>query len=55
MITMLLLVTNYGFQGCVGGHFVMVKEPVVVAPKFEYFLFHIFSQVSQKRHSKSQR
>jgi hypothetical protein len=46
MITMLLLVTNSGFQGCVGGH-IVVMEPVVVAPKFRSFLSHIFSQASE--------
>jgi hypothetical protein len=35
-----------GFQGCVGRHVVM-KEPVVVSPKFRSFLSHIFSQASQ--------
>jgi hypothetical protein len=46
MITMLLLVTNYGFQGYVGGRVFMMKEPVVIVSKFR-FLSHIFSQVSQ--------
>jgi hypothetical protein len=36
-----------GFQGHVGGHTVMMKEPVVVAPKFWSFSSHIFSQASQ--------
>jgi hypothetical protein len=45
---MLLLVTNCGFQGCVGGLIVVMKEPVVVAPKFRSFSLHIFSQASQK-------
>jgi hypothetical protein len=36
-----------GFQGHVGGHLVVMKEPVVVAPKFWSFLAHIFSQVFQ--------
>jgi hypothetical protein len=44
---MLLLVTNCGFQGCVGGHVVMMKEPVVVVPKFWSFSSHIFSHASQ--------
>jgi hypothetical protein len=37
----------WGFQECVGGHVVMMKEPVVVAPKFQSFLLHIFFQVFQ--------
>jgi hypothetical protein len=36
-----------GFQGCVGGRIVVMKEPVVVVPKFQSFLSHIFSQASQ--------
>jgi hypothetical protein len=36
-----------GFQGRVGWHVVM-KEPVVVAPKCQSFSLHIFSQESQK-------
>jgi hypothetical protein len=44
---MLLLVTNCGFQGCVGRRIVMLKEPVVVVPKFWSFLSHIFSHASQ--------
>jgi hypothetical protein len=45
---MLLLVTDScGFQGCVGGCIVVMKEPVVVAPKFRSFSLHIFSQASQ--------
>jgi hypothetical protein len=36
-----------GFQGCVGGHVVVMKKPVVVAPKVWSFSSHIFSQVSQ--------
>jgi hypothetical protein len=36
----------YGFQGRVSGHVVM-KEPVVVAPMFQSFSSHIFSQASQ--------
>jgi hypothetical protein len=36
-----------GFQGRVGWRFVMMKEAVVVAPKFRSFSLHIFSQVSQ--------
>jgi hypothetical protein len=35
-----------GFQRRVGGR-VVVKEPVVVAPKFQSFSLHIFSQESQ--------
>jgi hypothetical protein len=42
----MLLVTNSGFQGCVGGR-VVLKKPVVVAPKFQSFLSHIFTQASQ--------
>jgi hypothetical protein len=37
----------WGFQGCAGGRIVMMKEPVVVAPKFWSFLSHIFSRASQ--------
>jgi hypothetical protein len=47
MITMLLLVTNSGFQGCAGRRVILMKEPVVVAPKFRSFSSHIFSQASQ--------
>jgi hypothetical protein len=36
-----------GFQGCVGGRVFMMKEPLVVAPKFRSFSLHIFSQASQ--------
>jgi hypothetical protein len=36
-----------GFQGCVGGRVVVMKEPVVVAPNFLSFSLHIFSQASQ--------
>jgi hypothetical protein len=36
-----------GFQGCVGGRIVMMKKPVVVAPKFQSFSSHTFSQASQ--------
>jgi hypothetical protein len=37
-----------GFQGCVGGRIVVMKEPVVVAKKlFQFFSSHIFSQASQ--------
>jgi hypothetical protein len=36
-----------GFQGCVGRRLVVMKEPIVVVPKFRSFLSHIFSQVSQ--------
>jgi hypothetical protein len=36
-----------GFKGCVGGRVAMMKEPVVVAPKFRSFSSHFFSQVSQ--------
>jgi hypothetical protein len=31
----------------VGGHVVMMEEPVVTAPKFRSFSSHIFSQASQ--------
>jgi hypothetical protein len=44
---MLLLVTDSGFQGHVDGCVVMMNEPVVVAPKFQSFLSHIFSEASQ--------
>jgi hypothetical protein len=37
-----------GFQGRMGGRVVMMKEPVMVAPKFRSFSSHIFSQASQK-------
>jgi hypothetical protein len=43
-----------GFRGCVGGRFVMMKEPVVVVPKFWCFSLHIFSQVSQNVTVKSE-
>jgi hypothetical protein len=36
-----------GFQGHVDGHVVLMKEAVVVAPKFRSFLSYIFSQASQ--------
>jgi hypothetical protein len=36
-----------GFQGCVGRHVVVMKEPLVVTMKFCSFLSHIFSQASQ--------
>jgi hypothetical protein len=36
-----------GFQGHVGGHIVMLKEAVVVAPKFQSFSLHIFSEFSR--------
>jgi hypothetical protein len=36
-----------GFQGRVGGRTVMIKEAVVVAPKFWSFSSHNFSQASQ--------
>jgi hypothetical protein len=36
-----------GFQEHVDGRIVMMKEPVVVAPKFQSFLLHAFSQASQ--------
>jgi hypothetical protein len=36
-----------GFQGRVGRRIVMMKEPVVVAPKYQSFLSHLFSQSSQ--------
>jgi hypothetical protein len=35
------------FQGRVGGHIVVMKEPVVVAPKFWSFSSYIFFQASQ--------
>jgi hypothetical protein len=44
---MMLLVTNCGFQRRVGGRGVVMKEPVVVVPKFWSFSLHIFSQVTQ--------
>jgi hypothetical protein len=31
----------------VGGHVIVMLEPVVVVPKFRSFLAHIFSQVPQ--------
>jgi hypothetical protein len=37
----------YGFQGCVGRRIVVMKEPVVDAPKFLSFPSHIFPQASQ--------
>jgi hypothetical protein len=36
-----------GFQGRVGGHVVVIMEPVVVAPKFWSFSSQIFFQASQ--------
>jgi hypothetical protein len=36
-----------GFQGSVGGRTVVMKEPVMAAPKFRSLLSHIFSQASQ--------
>jgi hypothetical protein len=33
-----------GFQGHVDGCIVMMKEPVVVAPKFQFLSSHILSQ-----------
>jgi hypothetical protein len=36
-----------GFQGHVGRHIVMMKDPAVVAPKFWSFSPHIFPQASQ--------
>jgi hypothetical protein len=42
-----LLVTNYVVFRDVGGHVVVMKEPVVVAPKFWSFSSHIFPQASQ--------
>jgi hypothetical protein len=46
---MLLLVKNsVGFRDvCADGRIVVLKEPVVVAPKFRSFSSHIFSQASQ--------
>jgi hypothetical protein len=46
MVTV-LLVKLCGFQGRVGRRIVVMKEPVVVAPKFWSFSLHIFSQVYQ--------
>jgi hypothetical protein len=43
----------FGFQGRVGRRIIVMKEPVVVAPKFRSFSWHIFSGIS-KRHSRSQ-
>jgi hypothetical protein len=43
-----------GFQGHVGGRVVVMKEPVVVAPQFQPFSSHIFSQVSQNVTVKSE-
>jgi hypothetical protein len=40
------------FQGCMGGRVVVMKESVVVAPKFQVFVAHFLSSVS-KRHGKS--
>jgi hypothetical protein len=39
---------------CAGGRVVVMKEPVVVAPKFRpvFFVAHLLSSVS-KRHTKS--
>jgi hypothetical protein len=36
-----------GFQGSVGRHIFVMKEPVVVAPKFKSFSSHVFFQASQ--------
>jgi hypothetical protein len=36
-----------GFQGRVSGSTVVMKEPVVVVPKFRSSSLHIFSQASQ--------
>jgi hypothetical protein len=36
-----------GFQEHVGGHVAVMKEPVVVVPKFRSFSSHIFSQAYQ--------
>jgi hypothetical protein len=36
----------YAFYGRVAGH-IMMKEPIVVAPKFWSFSSHIFSQAPQ--------
>jgi hypothetical protein len=35
------------FQGRVGGRVVVMKEPLVDAPKFRSFSSHIFSQASR--------
>jgi hypothetical protein len=53
MITILFLLTNCDFQGFVGGCIVVMKEPVVVVPKFQFFIAYILSSIS-KHHSKSQ-
>jgi hypothetical protein len=42
-----------GFQGRVGRCVVMMQEPIVVAPKFWFFVTHFLSSIS-KCHSKSQ-
>jgi hypothetical protein len=47
MITMLMLVTNSVAFRDMGGCQVVMKEPVVVAPKFRCFSSHMFSQASQ--------
>jgi hypothetical protein len=36
-----------GFQGCVDGRIVMMKEVVVVVQKFWSFSLHIFCEASQ--------
>jgi hypothetical protein len=41
-----------GFQGCVGVCVIVMKEPVVVMPKFGLFVAHFLASLS--RHSKSQ-
>jgi hypothetical protein len=47
-ITMLLAKNSVVFRDmCVDGRFVMMKEPVVVAPKFQSFPSQIFSRASQ--------
>jgi hypothetical protein len=43
----MLVVAKSGFQGCVGRRIVVMKEPVVVAPKFRSFSSHVFSGASQ--------
>jgi hypothetical protein len=37
----------FGFQGHVGSHIIVAKEPFVVSLKFQPFSLHIFSQASQ--------
>jgi hypothetical protein len=44
----------YGFQGCVGGRFVVMNEPIVVEPKSRSFFVAYFLSSDSKRHSKNQ-